>query len=110
MILFPTSEPPQYVKAQRFHLTPTPGTGGSASGSPAGTTGRGRSGLVFGFSALNNSPNRRNGVDNLVVQSTSTPAVTNLVHTSQFRHQTRPAPPKTGLSPLGTSVAPANHA
>ena len=62
---------------------------------------------MFGFSALNNSPNRRHGVDNLVVQSSSTPAVTNLVHTTQFRHQTRPAPPKTGLSPLGTSVAPA---
>ena len=74
------------------------------------TTGRGRSGLVCGFSALNNSQNQRHRVDNLLVQSSSAPAVTNLVHTTQFRHQTRPAPPKTGLSPLGTSVAPANHA
>ena len=74
------------------------------------TTGRGRSGLVFGFSALNNSQNRRHRVDYLVVQSSSTPAVTNLVDTTQFRHQTRPAPPKTGLSPLGTIVAPANDA
>ena len=39
-----------------------------------------------------------------------TPAVTNLVPTTQFRHQTSPPPSKTGLCPLGTSVAPANHA
>jgi hypothetical protein len=32
------------------------------------------------------------------------------VHTTQFRHQTRPPPAKTGLCLLGTSVAPANHA
>jgi hypothetical protein len=38
------------------------------------------------------------------------PLIANLVHTTQFRHQTRPAPLKTGLSPVGTSVAPANHA
>ena len=29
------------------------------------------------------------------------------MHTTQFRQQTRPAPPKTGRSPLGISVAPA---
>ena len=77
-------------------------------GLPAGGRG-GAAGPVVGL-PCRRSPNPRHGVDNLVVKSSSAPAVTNLVDTTQFRHQTRPPPPKTGLSPLGTSVAPANHA
>jgi hypothetical protein len=87
---------------------PTPDWG-PLWGSPAGRRVGGRSGLAFGFSELNNSQNRRHRVDNLVVQSSSALAVTNLVDTTHFRHQTGPPPPKTGLYPLGTSVAPANH-
>ena len=102
------SVPPDSALACSKQVSPRQAAG-TLIGIARRTTGRGRSGLVFGFSAVNNPANRRHGVDNLVVQSSSTP-VTNLAHTTQFRHQTRPAPPKTGLSPLGTSVAPANHA
>ena len=75
-------------------LTPMPGLR-VLWGSPAGGRG-GAAGPVVGLQCADRSPNPRHGVDNLLVKSSSAPAVTNLVDTTQFRHQTRPPPPKTG--------------